>query len=468
MFLLHDLDAADTLAHAEALVVRRREVELEDLRVVAHWAGLHASDPRRGPGGQRRWVGEDQLIQVGGEGTPRVQELCLAELAIARQIHPLSMRRQLADVLDLQHRLPQVWAQVVALEAELWVARKVASMSRELDVAVVGVVDDAVAAAIAGQAPSRVLEIAQAKVIEADVAGHAAKLEIERRRRFVGLGRADEFGLRHVIARVEAGDAVWVDAILERVADLLAERPDLRPDTPAQVGRQELRSVAFGWLARPEELLQLLRGEGGEGADSDGGASTRRPGLRRRAVLYLHLHEAALTGAASGVARVEELGPLLLAQVRRLVGHAEVVVKPVIDLHDQVSVNSYEFPEAIKERIHLRCPGEVFPHAGRLSRKVDIDHVVPFDPHGPPGQTGTHNGAPLSRAHHRVKTHRGHRVEQLPTGEFVWRTPHGLIRIVDHRGTTPVDVTEAAALTGDDPVDRALARLLHRCRFGVV
>ena len=33
-----------------------------------------------------------------------------------------------------------------------------------------------------------------------------------RARRYVGLGRTDEFGLRTVIARVEAGDAVWVEA----------------------------------------------------------------------------------------------------------------------------------------------------------------------------------------------------------------------------------------------------------------
>ena len=114
------------------------------------------------------------------------------------------------------------------------------------------------AEAIVGESPSKVIELAQAKVIEVDRAAHRARLEEQRRRRYVSLSRSDECGLRLVIARVEAGDAVWVDAMLNRVADVLAGRPELRPDTPAEVGRDELRSLAFGWLARPAELLTLL------------------------------------------------------------------------------------------------------------------------------------------------------------------------------------------------------------------
>ena len=56
-----------------------------------------------------------------------------------------------------------------------------------------------------------------------------------------GLSRTDEFGLRHVIARVQAGDAVLIDAMVERIADLIADR---HPDTT----RDELRSMALGWL----------------------------------------------------------------------------------------------------------------------------------------------------------------------------------------------------------------------------
>ncbi len=53
------------------------------------------------------------------------------------------------------------------------------------------------------------------------------------RRRCVSSSRTDEFGLRTVIARVEAGDAVWVEAIVARVAEIIAPRhPDPTADEP--------------------------------------------------------------------------------------------------------------------------------------------------------------------------------------------------------------------------------------------
>ena len=424
---IDELSPTEALAEVESTLRRRREAEVTDLLLIAHWADLHASEPRRKPG--RRWCGEDRLVQLGGDGSPAVQELCLPKLAIARRSHTLSTRAAMADVLDLRHRLPQTWGVVLSGEAEVWVARKVAVLSRELSAdAATSIVDAAVAEALASESPSRVLEIAQAKVIEADTAAHAAKVEAQRRRRYVGLSRTDEFGLRHVIARVEAGDAVWIDALVERVADVLAVRVDLRPDTPAEISRDELRSLAFGWLARPAELLRLLAGD-----------RAPLPALRPRATLYVHLHQSTLAGETSGVARVEGLGPQLLSQVQRLLAHTHVTVKPVIDLHDQVSVNSYEFPESLKERVHLTHPAEVFPHASTRSRHVDLDHVVPFEAHGPPGQTGVHNAAPLSRSPHRAKTHLGYRCRRTAKGEYVWRTPHGLYRITDARGTHPLD-----------------------------
>jgi hypothetical protein len=305
---IDELDARGTLAAAERVVRERRAAELEDLQLIAHWADLHASDPRRRPGGGRSWCGEDRLVEVGGDGTPLVRELCLPELATARQVHTLSLRAAMADVLDLRHRLPQTWAVVMELDCEIWVARKIAALSRGLDQFQVRVVDDAVADAIAGESPSRVLDLARAKVIEADPAGYAARLDAELRKRFVSLSRTDDLGLRHVIARVEAGAAVWVDALVERVADALAARRDLVPDLPDDISRDELRSVAFGWLAHPEDVLELL-----------GDATVRSDQRRSKAVVYVHLHEASLDG---GVARAEGLGPQLLDQVRRLLGHA--------------------------------------------------------------------------------------------------------------------------------------------------
>ena len=121
-----------------------------------------------------------------------------------------------------------------------------------------------------------------------------------------------------MIARVEAGDAAWVDATVARVAEILAPTP------PRRRPRTSSASIAFGWLARPAELLQLLLEHRDPQDSSTSTPSTVRATafpadlldalreadlspLAPKAVLYVHLHEAALDGA-DAVARVEGLG----------------------------------------------------------------------------------------------------------------------------------------------------------------
>ena len=459
--ILPDLDSAATLAAAERELRERRAVQVRDLQLVLHWADLHSGDPQLEPGAVPVRFGGDRLVEIGGDGTPPVQDLCIAELAIARQTHVLGTRATMADALDLRHRLPQTWAQVLELTCEPWLATKVARMTRRLDRDQVGLVDTAVAAAIAGQSPGRVLALAEAKVIEADTAAHAARLAEERRRRGVWISPTDiETGTRTVFSRLDPADATWVDATVDRIADALAARPDLllthRADVPQDLEdltRDELRAIAFGWLARPEDLQELF----------DGAPVPRKP--HQRAVVYLHLHESALTGASHSPARVESLGPMLLEQVTRLLGHADVTVKPVIDLDDHHHTSAYEFPTEIAERARLRNIGDVFPHAASaatITGRYDHDHVVPYDDPdhgGPPGQTHDLNIAPLARRHHRAKTHAGYRVTQVDTDTYLWTTPHGLRRLVDPTGTHPIDELDAHGIEHADAIQRALDRL---------
>jgi hypothetical protein len=70
----------------------------------------------------------------------------------------------------------------------------------------------------------------------------------------------------------------------------------------------------------------------------------------------------------------------------------------------------------------------------------------------------------VSRTPHRAKTHLGYQCLPLPSGGTLWRSPHGLHRLVDEHGTHHLDQDEADALTGSDPVQHALVRLLIRHR----
>ena len=61
-----------------------------------------------------------------------MQDFCLGEIALARRAGVMATRNALADGLDLVHRLPRMWAVCLTGEAEVWVARKVAKVSRHL------------------------------------------------------------------------------------------------------------------------------------------------------------------------------------------------------------------------------------------------------------------------------------------------------------------------------------------------
>lgn len=448
-------DAAALLEEMEATLCRRRGAEVRELELLAAWAARHAAPPTA----RERALGE-RLVRLGGEGTPLVRDLAMAEAAIARQTGLVATERALADVLDLQYRLPRVWARVQGLACEVWLARQVARKTRQLTLEQAALVDAAVAPALGALASSRVLGLVEAKVVEADPEGFAARQEAELARRYVSVGRSDEAGLRHVVARVEAGDAAWIDATVDRVADLLAARATATE--VEQRSRDEWRAEAFGWLARPAELLQLLlEHQTGDPTAPETSRATAFPEdlredlrtrdltmLRPKAVLYLHLHQAAIDGTSTStgasapinaVVRVEGIGPMLpRALPRLLAGAGRVVVKPVLDLADRISLTAYEHPEALKERIHLVTGGDYYPWAASTSRRLDHDHPTPYDPLGPPGQTGTHNAGPLSRRHHRIKTHHGFTSRQVGPGRYVWRTRLGAYLLVDHHGTRPI------------------------------
>src|SRR5207244_9792985 len=119
-----------------------------------------------------------------------------------------------------------------------------------------------------------------------------------------------------------------------------------------------------------------------------GAGAGRGPG---GSVLYLHLTDKTLA-TGQGIVRVEGAGPFPVGQLAELVGHDRIVVKPVIDLNDRVSVNSYEIPDRIRERVKLMDPVEQFPYGtAETSFRTDLDHIEPYDTSGPPGQTRTEN-----------------------------------------------------------------------------
>jgi hypothetical protein len=234
----------------------------------------------------------------------------------------------------------------------------------------------------------------------------------------VRLGRSSEHGLKLIIARATAGDAIWFKATIDRIAEILARQGDT--DTV-----EVRRSKAIGILAQPAQALQLLcqhpdddwdgPAEPSDAAAEDEASTLDEPiaaptpapesayqslqvtaapfdpdRARPRAVVYVHLSAEALT-AATGVARVEEVGPVLLGRLRTLLGErCTINQKPVIDLPARhIPIDADEISASLREQVLLRNPADVFPFAAAVNRSIDIDHTIPYlhpDRGGPPGQ----------------------------------------------------------------------------------
>ncbi len=536
----HETDgqaAADALVANHARLV---EAEAAELALAAHWADLHdehtlsaGAGAGAGSGSGRVLPGTERARRFGGAGTPLVAEFAAAELGCLLGRSPGAAATLVADAVDVRHRLPRWWSAVAAGTARVWQARHVAARTRSVGLSLEQARwVDAQTVPYVGSLPwSRLLDLLEAKIVEVDPEAAQARADAAALERFVATGQCNEYGLKTVVAKAAAGDAVFFVAMCDRVAQILLLQGDTDP-----VGAR--RSKALGILANPARALALLArfqttpdGTGplvepvettpdadtdadGTGplvepvettpdADTDTTQDTRSPRsprgtctrptttpttIRRRlpdcgqapapagdpavfvralatidprrllpaATLYVHVSresfDAARSGKAQGVARVEGVGPVTIDQAREFLAHTQVSVKPVIDLAADHPVDGYEVPDRTRELVHLRTPAEVFPWSGNLSRAKDLDHTVPYlapDRGGPPGQTRVGNLGPLSRHGHRVKTHgRGWRHHQPVPGVFLWRTPHGYWYRTDHAGTHPL---------GTNPTDADLA-----------
>ena len=223
-----------------------------------------------------------------------------------------------------------------------------------------------------------------------------------------------------------------------------------------------LVGLAAAAAAGPDACGGSRGDDGDDGSDGSGGddgsngsadgkqpttsAAAGRVDSRPAATLYVHLGEGSFTRDSTGVARFEGVGPITVEQATRFLGHCHVTIKPVIDLAGQAPVDAYEVPDRLREATHLRSPVDSFPYATSSSRRQDIDNTEAYvdpDHGGPPGQTRLDNLAPMTRFHHRIKTHGRWHVAQPFTGVFIWQSPHGRHYLVDHTGTHKIPDTAA-------------------------
>ncbi|MBY9073844.1 hypothetical protein K1X13_03320 [Nocardioides sp. WL0053] len=280
--VIEDQDAAGTLASLARLRRVRVEAERDVFLLVAHFADLcHADSVQRSAARAGRvFTGMERAVCLGGVGTPLVREFAASEVAGELEISSYAARALLADVLDVRHRLPRLWARVTACEVATWVARKVAVATRDLTPEQALFVDAGVAEYADGRLSwSRFETVLEARVVEADPEAAAAREAAAAAEQFAKVGRSNEHGQKTLYVRSTAAVITRIDATLDYLCQALRALGETE-------NADELRVKAMLLLANPLQAVELLtaykhahsRGTTAPAADTPGSGAASAAG----------------------------------------------------------------------------------------------------------------------------------------------------------------------------------------------
>ncbi|WOP17948.1 HNH endonuclease signature motif containing protein [Raineyella sp. LH-20] len=377
-------DHVGQLAEVEALI---RFGEIRKLALIADL--VEAAGP----------VDREQVVALGGEGTPVVPEFLHLEVGGALGLAPDRARLVISDALDLKWRHPRLWNQMVHGHIPVWRAVQVARRCHRLPSRVTIWIDDRIGEVVPGLSWARAQRLLEGEIAAADPATADREEQARHRRRLGVYPRPGTGGACDVFGVLDAADAVQLDRTLAVMAAQLARAGD-GDDVDTR------RARALGILAR-------------------GGRPDQTP------VVHLYVH----TTPDADLARVEGHGPLGRTALAGLLTHSRVRLTRVIDHAHSVPVDAYEVPERMREQLTLAQPVEVVPYGTITARRADMDHTVPWGRGGP---TSPANLGPLGRTAHRARTHGGYRLSQPRPGEWHWHTPRGQHFIVTNHGTTRI------------------------------
>src|SRR5680860_1856448 len=208
---LADLSEHGLLDEVDALHRHQLETGVALLRLVAEFARQHGAgtvDPV-----QARLPGRERAVRLGGEGTPLVAEFAPAVLAARLGLSAYAGGRLVADVVDLDYRLPQMREGVHALRISEGHDRYVARKTRHLSLEEAAVVDARVAPSADGRLSwTRFETLVEAAIIAADPETAAARAEQATRETFAKATRSTEHGIRGFYVRADIATIARIDA----------------------------------------------------------------------------------------------------------------------------------------------------------------------------------------------------------------------------------------------------------------
>jgi hypothetical protein len=352
-------------------------------------------------------------MPIGGDGAPAVPEAAVAEFAAAMRMTGHAARSYLADAWDLAWRFPSLREAVSIGQVPAWRARIITSATHGLNSAAASWIDEVVTPSAGRIGPARLKRlVVRAEALTDPDAAQARAVAAAESRGVVCHPSDQPTGLIDVVATLDHGDADDLEAAIALVAGELGHS-----DETAEEALTVRRAKALGIIAR----RQL-----------SGWTGTADETTSRVLHTYVHLNP------GEPLARLEKADTLLpvsmVAEWCAKTG-TKVVVTPVLDLNAELTRDGYVPTPAMREQAIVRDRTCAHPYCERQARSSDLDHVHPYDPDGPPGQTRTTNLAPLCRHHHRLKTHAGWSYRYLDPGHYLWRSPDGRHYLRTPRGT---------------------------------
>src|SRR4051794_12755028 len=277
-----DLDtAAAVLEHARDRRRAANSAETDLLQDAVTWADLHPAESitdavRFG----------DTPVPVAGPGAPLVAEFCVAEFAAAVGLPTETGKAYLGEAVELRHRLPKIWARVVAGDLPAWRARRIARQTIALSAAAAGFVDSQVAPFAHRIRPSGVDRLVQEAIVRfmPEEARRRREAAADGRHVHVHTGQVSFEGTVWVEAEVDLADALDLDTALSTGAARLA---DLGSTASLDVRRSE----ALGEMARRQLTLDL------DTTDTRTETPTPTPG--RQGVLHVHVSQDVITSSGA-------------------------------------------------------------------------------------------------------------------------------------------------------------------------
>ena len=348
--------AAAEVTHRAKVLAEAREFDL-----ATQWGETHPGDEApalaSAPVFEANVLFGDRPLEVAGYGAPTVSEFAITEFATALGLSSTGGRRFLGAALETKHRLPKLWARVMAGEVQVWKARRVTEHTIPLPPHAAAEVDAKIAPIAhtcsfveIERAATKAAAVADNEQGEEDHASTGPYLRI-------GLQDA-QLNHGHVLVEglLDLQDALALEAAIKAKAHgLLQDHPSLDLD--------ERRAKSLGLLA-----------------DTALGGNTGGTAGGRELVIYTH-HDARETHGIVSVEGVSSTGSTItVEQLAEWCHHANtrVIIRPVLDLAEHLRTDSYAPTPRLREQVVLTCPTCVFPGCGKTARGCDLDHITPW------------------------------------------------------------------------------------------